>query len=818
MKKILISLLLILLIHPSAIAQFRLQGRISDQGNNPVPGVIITAENTLLSAISDANGRFDLGQVREGRYEVRCRAMSFHDTTITVLADRNLELQITILPLSYLSQEVSVSATRAGRNQAMAVREVNKEEIALLNTGQDMPYILQLNPSTVITSDAGNGIGYTGIRIRGSDATRINVTVNGIPVNDAESQLVYWVNMPDFASSVENIEVVRGAGTSTNGAGAFGGSINILTQNLSDSAFFRTSAAAGSFNTLRNNISFGSGLLRGHFALEGRLSRQVSDGFIDRGSSDLRSFYISGAYRDKKNLLRMNIFSGKEVTYQSWNGVPQSRVEGDVQGMIDYSIRNGLDETETANLLNSGRNYNFYTYDNQVDNYQQDHYQLLYTRQLPKNWLLNMALHGTKGRGYYEEFRKNESLGNYGIEPLPVNDTLLETSDLIRRRWLDNWFYGLTWSVEGNAAPGLRLIAGGAANRYEGDHFGEVIWARIAGNSDIRKRYYDNNAVKDDANLFLKAEWEAAKKLTLFGDVQGRRVSYRFTGPDEAGRPAPQDVELFFFNPKAGLTWRPKAGWEAYTSVAVAHKEPNRNDFTESTPQSRPGAERLIDYEAGITHSRQRYRLGLNLYFMDYYDQLVLTGQVNDVGSYTRVNIPRSYRTGMELEGGLKLNRKWSLEGNATLSDNRIREYTEFIDTYDADFNYAGQEGKRFTNTPIAFSPALTATAQLIWQARPGLDFRLISRYVSEQYLDNTGNDSRMLEAFTVTDIRIGYQPRTRLFREMRIDLLVNNVLDELYSSNGYTFGYVVDGSRIQENFFYPQAGTNFMAQLTLGF
>lgn len=800
------------------LAQFRISGRVLDNQQKPVAGTILHLDHTQLSATSDAGGYFDLGQVRQGNYLLHCRSLNYRDTQLTVEANRSTPLILTLQPLQYLSQEVSVSATRAGRNQAMAVREVSREEIKLLNTGQDMPYILQLNPSTVITSDAGNGIGYTGIRIRGSDATRINVTVNGIPVNDAESQLVYWVNMPDFASSVENIEVVRGAGTSTNGAGAFGGSINILTQNHSDTAYFRSSAAAGSFHTLRNNISFGSGLLHHHFSLEARLSRQVSDGYIDRGSSDLRSFYLSGAYRDKKNLLRLNVFSGKEVTYQSWYGVPQSRLAGDVQGMIDYSIRNGLDEAETQNLLQSGRNYNFYTYDNQVDNYQQDHYQLLYTRQLKNNWLFNLALHGTKGRGYYEEYRKNESLRDYGFGAEVGGDSVPVFTDLIRRRWLDNWFYGLTWSTEGQLKPGLRLIAGGAANRYAGDHFGEIIWARQAGNSDIRNRYYDNNAVKDDANLFLKAEWNTGSAFTWFGDVQGRRVSYRFTGPDKAGRPAPQDIELFFFNPKAGLTWRPSSGTEAFTSVAVAHKEPNRNDFTESGPASRPGPERLIDYEAGFSYSHTRYRVGFSMFYMDYFDQLVLTGAINDVGSYTRVNIPRSYRTGLELEGGLQLNRRWMLEGNATLSDNRIRAYTEFSDTYDADFNYSGQDSKRFTNTPIAFSPSLTATAQLIWKPVRRLDLRLISRYVGPQYLDNTGDENQIMPAFTVTDFRLSWEPALRLCSSLRIDLLVNNVLNAMYASNGYTFGYVVDGSRIQENFFYPQAGTNVMGQLSVQF
>ncbi|MBK9400798.1 MAG: TonB-dependent receptor [Bacteroidetes bacterium] len=817
-KYFFISLLLTCLATQFSFAQFRLMGMVKDAKNIPISGVVISIENTQLQVISDIDGIFIINKLRPGTYTLWLRSMGFENKMEVVEITGDKEITILLTNKPHLADEVIVSATRTGNNAGMAVSLYSKDEIEKMNTGQDLPYLLQMLPAVVATSDAGNGIGYTGIRIRGSDASRVNVTINGIPVNDAESQLVYWVNMPDFASSAENIEVTRGAGVSTNGAGAFGGTINIQTAHVSDSAYVQSSNAAGTFNTFKNNLSFGTGLLRNNISLEGRLSSIKSNGFIDRGSSDLQSLYLSTAWKNANTIVRFNLFTGKEVTYQSWYGVPESRIKGDESAMQEYIIRNGLNEEESENLLNSGRTYNYYTYDDQTDNYRQDHYQLLFSHSFKSTWLLNIALHATKGNGYYEEFKSNQSLSDYAIADVVLNDTIITTTDLIRRRWLDNLFYGTTWTLKGNIIDNFTLTFGGGVNRYDGDHFGEVIWAEYAGNSDIRQRYYENNAVKDDLNAYLRGEWEISRQLHLFGDLQLRRVDYRFTGPNEDGLPAPQEAGLQFFNPKMGVTYRPRMNMTIYGSVSIANKEPNRNDYTESSALSRPKPESMIDYEAGVKYASKRFNSGMNFYYMDYYDQLVLTGKVNDVGSYTRTNINRSYRAGMELELAVQLLKKMILQGNVTLSDNRIKNYVEYTDSYDIDFNYTGQQAEVFKNTSIAFSPEIISNIQLQYQPFPNTEASFIVRHISKQYLDNTENEASILPAYTVGDIRISYSPTFKFCKKIRFDLLMNNVFSTLYESNGYTFGYLYDNTRIRENFYYPQAGFNFMGQVTLRF
>jgi len=818
MKRI-ILILFLLVAYSTTWAQSTVSGIVLNSDLKPLAGAVIKLLNRDRSTTSGNDGSFNFPDMAPYRYNLLVTADGYDPYRIEVGPDKSTSIRIILVARNPLSlREVPVVATRAGESSGMARTLVDKKDLEALNTGQDLPYLLQLTPSAVTTSDAGNGIGYTGIRIRGSDPTRINVTVNGIPLNDAESQLVYWVNMPDFASSVENIEVTRGAGSSTNGAGAFGASVNILTQDLRNESYASVTTGAGSFNTLRNNIGFGTGLLNNKFIVEGRLSRIVSDGYVDRASSDLKSYYMTAQYRGKKSTLRANLFSGRETTYQSWYGVPESRINNDTQGMLDYIGRNGLTEVEAANLLNSGRTYNYYTYDNQVDNYGQDHYQLHYNRELGQSHFLQVALHATKGGGYYEEYKSGQDLERYGIGPVIIGSDTLTESDLIRRRWLDNWFYGTTFSIRGELNENLDYTWGGAINRYDGDHFGEITWARIAGNSETGQRYYDNNAIKDDYNTFLKVNYRIRDRISLYGDVQFRRVDYKFTGPDEDGTSAPQNDRLNFINPKIGVTWKANDKLRAYASYSIARKEPNRNDYTESTELSRPRPETLRDLEAGMRFNDTRWSGGINLYYMDYVDQLVLTGQINDVGSYTRTNIDRSYRAGIELEAGWKISKKIGLSGNATLSDNRIREYTEYTDTYDGDFNYTGQEAVRYSDSPIAFSPALTSSVQFTFSPGRTTECRLIGRHVSEQFMDNTGNRNSMLPAYSVLDLRASWSPEIKWLRKLRMEILLNNLLDTLYSSNGYTFGYKYADTKVREDFFYPQAGFNVMGQVTLEF
>ncbi|CAN5362877.1 TonB-dependent receptor [soil metagenome] len=814
MKYILLcSILLITSI--AALAQNSIIGTVVFPHGKPAPYAVVVLQGTSLSTSTDFQGGFSFTKVKNGSYTLQCFYLGYADFSQRIEAEQSAPITITLKEQTRLTEEVIVNATRTSKMQGSTFTNLNKEEIKNLNTAQDVPYLLQSLPSTVVTSDAGNGIGYTGIRIRGSDPSRINVTINGIPINDAESQQMYWVDLPDFASSTENIQVQRGVGTSTNGAGAFGGSVNLLSNKIATEPYASSSTAVGTFSTLKNNISFGSGIVQDHFAFEGRLSKISSDGFIDRGASNLKSFYVGAGYYTKKSIIRFNIFSGHEITYQSWNGVPESRIEGDLEGMQGYIIRNGLNESEAANLLNSGRNYNFNTYDNQVDDYQQDHYQLLFSQQLNSKWLLNLAVHLTKGNGFYEEYKAAQELNDYGIQ---VDSNVSTISDLIRRKWLTNDFYGSTFSLSYEDNNVDQVILGGAVNRYDGDHFGDVIWAKNAGNSAIRHRYYFDNAMKDEVNIYGKWTHSFNEKVSTYVDLQYRGVMYNFEGANENGDPAPQSVNHNFFNPKAGVNWNINKRNSVYASIGVGNKEPNRDDYVDSPKDKYPKAESLIDFEIGYRYQHGKWNASLNNYFMWYQDQLVLTGKVNDVGNYTRSNINQSYRTGAEIEIGYTLLQNLRIDLNATFSQNKIKKYSDYLDTYDADYNFIGQTKTDFRNTDIAFSPTTIAAGSLTWNATKKLNIQIITKHISDQFLDNTHSKNRKIASYTVTDFRLSYFVPNKLTKELRFQLLLNNIFNTIYSSNGYTYGYQVGEDAIHENLYYPQARLNIMGQITLGF
>lgn len=815
--KNLLALLAVLLCSYAAFAQ-TISGKITnEQLGFPIQDAELFLQGTLLQTHSNSIGEFSINVGKEGPCALLIRKIGFEDARINITLPSNTSLNIQLKGGSIITDEVNISSTRAGTKSGMAYTNLSKEEIQKMNLGQDVPYVLQLLPSVVVTSDAGTGVGYTGIRIRGTDPSRINVTINGVPINDAESQGMYWVDLPDFASSAENIQVQRGAGSSTNGAGAFGGSINILSNAITASPYGASSNSFGSYNTLKNNVSFGSGLLNNNFAFEGRLSRIKSDGYVDRGASDLKSYYFSGGYYGKKTLVRLNLFSGKEITYQSWYGVPESRIKNDLLGMQNYINNNGLDEEEATNLLHSGRTYNYYTYNNQVDDYQQDYYQLLTSTALNKNWVASLNFHYTKGKGFYEEYKKGQSLQDYLIAPTITNNDTITESDLIRRKWLDNDFYGATWNLQGNINNTSKLILGGAANQYSGKHFGEVVWAQFVGNSDIRHRYYDNNAAKKDFNAFLRYEI-SINKLHAFADVQARNVDYKFTGLNDDGSEGPQNDNMIFFNPKAGISYDLKNHLELYTSLSIANKEPNRDDYVESTKVSRAKAERLIDTELGVRYFSKKFSANMNAYYMRYNNQLVLTGKVNDVGNYTRNNIKESSRSGIEFIAAYQPTKNVTIDGNLTMSMNKLAHFTEYTDSYDANYEYIGQSMIEFKNTDIAFSPSVIAMGSVSWSPIKNLELRVIVKHVGKQYLDNTENASRSISAYSTVDTRIGYSIKNILFKEIRFDITLNNILDGLYESNGYTWGYYVDGSRTQENFYYPQAPFNVLGQMTVKF
>lgn len=785
-----------------AMAQHQVNGRIYDAGSNePLSGANILIEGQNKGTVSDRNGSFTLSDLEEGIFQLRISYVGFLTQRVTLSVPSSGQLDILLEQGTVSAEEFIVSATRASSTTPTTFKIISKEELNKNNLGQDIPFLLNFTPSVVSHSDAGAGVGYTGLRIRGSDQTRINVTVNGIPLNDSESHGVFWVNMPDFASSVENIQIQRGVGTSTNGAATFGASMNIQTDTKREEAYAETDHSVGSFNTTRHTVRAGTGLLDGKWAVDARLSKIASDGYVDRAFSDLRSFFVSGGYYGDNHVFKVNIFSGAEQTYQAWNGVPE-------------------------NLLETDRTYNSYTYDNETDNYQQDHYQFIYAGNIGSNWKANAALHYTYGRGYYEQFRPNDRLlENYGITPIQIGDELIGRTDIIRRRWLDNDFFGGVFSL--NYVSDDRrtdLLFGGGANRYDGDHFGEIIWMGVAGNTAIRDRYYDNLAIKDDRNLYLKATHEVRENLYLFGDLQYRRIDYRFEGTNNDLRNISGNQSYGFFNPKAGFSYESSPGKTWYASYAVANREPVRSDFTDSPLTEIPRPENLQNIEAGIRVKKGDFQYTVNGFYMGYRDQLVLTGQLNDVGAYIRENVARSYRAGVELDGAYRVNGQWTLGGNITFSRNKIDEFTAYDDIYDENWEFTGQEATPFSNTDIAFSPNVVASAVIDYSPVKNVGISLMNKYVGDQYLDNTQNDNRKLNAFWTTDVKLSYSVFPGFVKQMDFSVIVYNAFNRLYEPNGYTFSYFVPAEQaggkelVTENFYYPMAGTNVMAGVSIKF
>lgn len=814
MKK-LWTILYLLFISSYAFAQYTVSGTIKDAKSQEVlAGVTVSIENTNKGTVTDGNGSFQLKNVAEGTYTLRFSFIGFQTFSKEIDVNGNLELTESLSEMPTFLKPAFVYALE---EYPVTQSKVAAERLEKQNLGQDLPALLNYETSLVYTSDAGAGVGYTGLRIRGSDAQRINVTVNGIPLNDSESQGVFWVNMPDFTSSVQNITIQRGVGTSVNGAGAFGASINIDTKGINDEKFVEVNNSFGSFNTWRHKVAFNTGLINDKISLNGRLSKITSDGFIDRSAADLKSFFLSGNYKGKNSLLTFNIFSGQERTQQAWWGIPEAKLNGDAEGIQSYIDNNGLNEEQTRNIKESDdRTYNFYIYDNEVDNYQQDHYQLLYQADFG-NWSSNSALHYTRGRGYFEQAKYDSGLDGIGIDDITIGGETITSSDYIVRRWLDNHFYGLIQSFNYKSdaqlgyQPVLDFVVGGGWNRYDGDHFGEILWTEFAGNSEIGDRYYESNGLKTDFNLYAKANYQLKEGLFLFGDLQVRTINYEIDGIDNDFRDITTSDDFFFFNPKAGLTYY-KGNNRFYATFAIANKEPIRGDYTDNL--EKPEHETLRNLEVGYSKTLTNARFAINYYLMDYKNQLIPTGQVNDVGGAIRTNIPESYRTGIELEGQVNLSNQFTVMANATFSQNKNRDFTEYVIDY-ADFSYITTE---LGDTDIAFSPNLIASSQLIYKPVNGLEFGLMSKYVGDQFLDNTANDDRKIGAYFTNDLRINYNFSTKLFKEVGINLLVNNIFNVDYETNGYTYAYAIGDFTVREDHFYPQAGTNFLLGLKVRF
>ena len=694
-------------------------------------------------------------------------------------------------------EEVLVKAVRVNADSPITHSNISKDVLSKRNLGQDIPILMNFLPSVVTTSDAGAGVGYTGIRIRGVSAQSTNITINGIPYNDAESLGTFWVDLPDFTSSTESLQLQRGVGSSTNGSGAFGASLNLLTDAVSDKASGEISNSIGSYNTRKHTVKFSTGLINDHIEIAGRLSKIKSDGYIDRATSDLDAYFLQASYVDSNTLIKALTFGGKEITYQAWNGVSQEQI-------------NAFGRTYNPSGEYTDENGNLKFYDNEIDNYKQDHYQLHWNERFNNYWSSNIGLNYTYGRGYFEQYKENEDFSDYDFSEITIENETINTTDLIRRRWLDNDFYVINANINYKKDQ-LNLIFGGSYSKYTGDHFGEVIWAQFASNSEIRDRYYDSKGDKSDFNFFAKSTYEISKKISLFGDIQFRFVDYKTNGLN-SDRLFLDVNELYnFFNPKAGITYVLNTSNHLYFSYARANREPSRNDFENGDPKP----EKLNDFELGWRLKNDKFQINSNLYFMKYKDQLILTGEIDDVGSPIRANSGKSYRLGLEVEAAIKLSNKFLLQPNFALSANKNIDYITQLDGVLVNLG----------NTTISYSPSVVAANQFQFKPYDNIQFAFLSKYVGEQYLGNVDSDFSKLDAYFVNDLSFNYEFETKsVFKSIILTGLVNNIFNEKYISNGYYYTFDDTWSdpgnitTIEGTGYYPQATTNFLIGLTLKF
>ena len=708
-------------------------------------------------------------------------------------------------------QEVEIMSIRATKTTPVAYTNIGREELNKGNTGVDLPYLVSMTPSAVATSDAGAGIGYTSLRIRGTDGTRINVTANGIPVNDAESHTVFWVNLPDLASSVNDIQIQRGVGTSTNGAGAFGASINMQTSAFNTQPYAGFSGSTGSFGTHKETLRAGTGIIRDHWAVDLRLSDIGSDGYIDRASTNLQSYYLQGAYYGNNTSVRLITFAGEEETYHAWNYASKEEMQ-------QYGRR-----YNSCGYMYTDADGKAHYYDNQTDNYRQQNYQLLVDHHFDNRWSLNAGVHYTKGDGYYQEYKSGRKLVEYALQPFTVDGSEVKKSDLVRKKAMDNHFGGAVFSLN-YKDDRLSASLGGAANRYFGKHFGKVLWVKeYIGELTPDHEYYRNNGAKNDANIYLKGDYRIADGLNLYADMQYRYIRYKIDGHNDKWNDATGalqqlaiDEEFSFFNPKAGLSWQIDRNNRLFASVAVAHKEPTRNNYTDGKLHERPTAERLIDYELGYTFGNRWLHAGANIYFMDYKDQLVLTGELNEIGEPLAANIPRSYRAGIELMAGITLPCGFRWDANATFSRNRIKEFTEVLyddDTYERwEINHG--------ETRLSFSPDIIASNTFAYSWH-GLEASLQSQYVGKQYMSNSDQEEHCLDAYFVSNLRLAYTFKLPHTKSITAGVTIYNLFDEEYENNGYAgSGYYTDadGTRHRYNYagYAAQAGIHFMGHVNI--
>lgn len=809
----------LIIISNNLYSQLKITGQVFNDNNEPLIGASIFLKDTKYATITDDSGQFKLDQLREGEYTFLCTHLGYDRYSKVIRLNENVNLDILMDGFTYDIEAINITSNRLEESSPFSYTTMSKEEIQDLNLGQDVPFLLQYTPSVVVTSDAGAGVGYTGMRIRGSDPTRVNVTINGIPLNDSESQGVFWVDLPDFGSSISDIQLQRGVGTSTNGTGAFGATLALNTKKIYQNNYVELNAGYGSFDTKKLSLSLGTGLLNNSFYVDGRFSFITSDGFIDRASSNLRAYNISAGKLTNNGSIRLDYFYGKERTYQAWYGVPQAKFEGDEEASLSHFYNNyfegGLYETveDSLNYFNSDERFNYYLYDDQVDDYKQEHVQFHWDHKLREDITANVSLHYTKGFGFFEQFKYNEDLEDYDGLLMTLEsmyNSAPSSSSLVRRRILDNDFVGGIANLKWNTTENVSLHWGGSYSFYLGRHYGQVRDVLLDPPIETSHEYYYNEGKKNDVNTFLKLNWEISK-LSLYGDIQYRGVSYTVDGTDNDGLTHAVDDQLNFINPKVGLTYRFTDRIQAYGSMAVAHREPDRNDYT-SQINTLPQSEKLTDYELGLRMKTKQWHNEVNLYYMDYKDQLVITGALNDVGANLRANVPKSHRAGIELLSIWKISDKFTFDINATLSENKIEVFNEVLYDYTYDFDIIENE---FEDTDIALSPNVIGAAGLAFRPIQNLEIKWQSKFVGDQFLDNTSNESRKLDSYFLNNLIASYSPKQKIFSNIRLNLLVNNLFNVKYAPNGYTYSYYFY-DLITENFVYPQAGINFLVGLSI--
>lgn len=783
----------------------RITGKVTDESGQPLPGATVIAVGTFSGTATQSDGTFDLAVGRDGTYTIKVSFIGYEPATTKVEVTQQATVNFTLQPAAIPAAEVVVSATRAGKRTPVTYKTVTGEELKKNNFGADIPYLLAMTPSLVETSEAGNGIGYTAMRIRGSDASRINVTIDGIPLNDAESQQVFWVDLPDFAASVESIQVQRGVGTSGNGAGAFGASVNIQTVSPGSEPAATVTGSLGSYNTFKQSVTAETGLMGDRVALMMRYSALQSDGYVRHSGSDHRSMFLTGVYSNGRSRLKANVIIGEERTGISWWGVTPEMMAIDRR----YNEAGAFtDESGTERY-----------YENQTDNYWQNHYHLIFSRNLGRGLLLHAAAHLTDGKGYYEQYKQDRELSEFGLAPVVAGSETITESDLIHRKWNDNIFFGATWAVKYDFG-GTDAVVGGAVNRHSGDHFGRIIWMRYPGAVESGYEWYLNNAVKDEYNIYGKINQMLLPRLSAFADLQYRAITYTMAGPDDNLFDMSLGRRYHFVNPKAGLFFTPTPMQDIYASVAVAHREPTRANFKDAMGDATatPLPERLTDFEAGYSLRSSGATLNVNLYYMLYHNQLVPTGELSNVGYPIMTNVRDSYRAGVEISTALRPFDFFEWNASLTLSSNKIKGFVEYYTDYNTSDWSEAYLSRQHGTVDIAYSPGVIMSSEFLARPFEGAEIRFISKYVGQQYFDNTMSHMRRLDPYFVSNAIAGYSFGFSGVKEATVSLAVNNIFNSMYVSNGYGGNWYEDGVEQTWSYLFPQAGINYMLRLSLSF